>query len=94
MPMEEANTKPTAALALAGPGLAVLHETDLLPPGLSASLWPVALVALVAAVCVIVGLRIAIRHRRWTGLLVAIPNGLILLFYGFLLLFFGLDGSR
>ena len=40
------------------------------------------------------GVRLATRVSRGLGALVAAPNLLVLAFYGFLLLFFGLGGSR
>lgn len=80
--------------AAAGPAAALLHELDLVPLGPAASLWPLLVIVVAAGSGILVGLRIG-RHDlpglRWLAM---IPNGLVLLFYGFFLLFFGLGGSR
>jgi len=84
-----------AALALAvGPVTALLHETDVLSLGPSATLWPIGFVAIAALAGVGTGAVITARVSRWIGGAVIVANGLILAFYGFLLLIFGLGGSR
>lgn len=81
-------------LGVAGPLLAVLHLTDALPFGLRGSLWDPGLVVMAAAVG-LVGSLVAIRrgHRR-TGAAAAVLNLLVMAPFGFLVLFFGLGGSR
>ena len=84
-----------AALALvAGPAMALLYEADVLVLGPSATLWPLGFVALTGAAGLITGFRLGVRGSWVLGALVSIPNGLVLAFYGFLVLFFGLGGSR
>ena len=80
--------------AAAGPAAALLHEFDIVPLGSTASLWPLLVIVLASLLGIVLALRIGRRglHRlRW---LAVAPNGLVLCFYGFLLLFFGLGGSR
>jgi hypothetical protein len=80
--------------AAAGPAVALFHEFDVVPFGPTASLWPLLLIVLASLFGIVLGLRIArqgFRRLRW---LVVAPNGLVLCFYGFLLLFFWLGGSR
>lgn len=84
----------SAAACAAGPAAAVLHEADVLSVGPSATLWPVGFVTAAAAVGLALGHRIWRRDSRALGAVVAVPNGLVLALYGFLLLFFGLGGSR
>ena len=84
----------SAAACVAGPGMAVLYESDVFALGPSATLWPIGFVAGAAAVGLVTGLRIGARASRALGAVVAILNGLVLAFYGFFLLFFGLGGSR
>jgi hypothetical protein len=82
------------AAAAAGPAAALLHEFDLVPLGPTASLWPLLVIVLASVFGIILGLWIGrqdLRRLRW---LAVTPNGLVLCFYGFLLLFFGLGGSR
>ena len=74
--------------------MAFLHENGSLSLGSSAGLWPIVVVVLVAGIGLWVGLRAAIRRPRWVGLLAVVANGLIVMLYGFLLVFFGLGGSR
>jgi VIT1/CCC1 family predicted Fe2+/Mn2+ transporter len=62
--------------------------------GPAASLWPILVIVLVAVLGLVLGLRAGRRGPRWLRWLVVTPNGLVLLFYGFLLMFFGLGGSR
>ncbi len=84
-----------AALAFAaGPLMSLLHETDTLSPSLGATLWPIAFAAAAAAAGLLIGLIIAIRASGILGAVVIIPNVPVFLFYGFLLLFFGMGGSR
>lgn len=88
-------TRLVAVLAVAaGPGMAILHERGTLPLGPPATLWPIGFIVWVAAVGAATGLRIAARASRRLGAFVVATNLLVLLFYGFLLLFFGLGGSR
>ncbi len=74
--------------------MAWLHETGTLQVGASASLAPVAAVVLVAGVGLWVGIRAIVRGPRWAGVLAGLANGAVLALYGFLLVFFGLGGSR
>lgn len=80
--------------AATGPTAALLHEFNIASPGPTASLWPVLVIVLAALMGLGLGLNFGRRsfpRLRW---LVMIPNGAVLLFYGFFLLFFGLGGSR
>lgn len=80
--------------AAAGPATALLHEFNVWSPGPSASLWPLFVIVLAAVLGTFLGLsagRRDFRRLRWLAL---VPNALVLFFYGFLLLFFGLGGSR
>jgi len=79
---------------VAGPSAALLHEVGLLSLGPSATLWPIGFVVFVAAGGMVMGLRVAAVATRSLGLIVALPNLLVLTTYGFLLVFFGLGGSR
>lgn len=83
-----------AAALAAGPAMALLYETGTWWFGLTGTLWPVGIVVVASLAGLLTGLRLVTRVSRWLGGLVVIPNALILLFYGFLLLFFGLGGSR
>lgn len=84
-----------AALAFAaGPVMAILHETDTLSFGPAATLWPIAFVVAAAAAGLLTAVIIAANVSSLLGGLVMIPNVPVVLFYGFLLLFFGLGGSR
>jgi hypothetical protein len=84
-----------AVLALAaGPTVAGLHETGTLSVGPAATLWPVVSVVVAATLGVLVAGWIMARRSRLLGVVVLIPNVLVLLVYGFLLVFFGLGGSR
>jgi len=83
-----------AAAVAVGPGMAVLYETDVLALGPSATLWPIGFVTVAAAAGLVTGLRVGARASWALGALVAVPNGLVLAFYGFFLLFFGFGGSR
>ncbi|MEX2529432.1 MAG: hypothetical protein WD960_01555 [Gemmatimonadota bacterium] len=80
--------------AAAGPATALLHEFDVLSLGRTAGLWPLLVIVLAAAFGMILGLRIGRRGFQWLRWLAMIPNGVVLCLYGFLLLFFGLGGSR
>ena len=77
-----------------GPAAALLHEFGLVSPGPAATLWPILSVVLAAATGVLVGLAVVRRESRRLWWLVVVSNGIVLMFYGFLLLFFGLGGSR
>lgn len=79
---------------LAGPSAALLHEVGLLSVGPPATLWPIGFVVFVAAGGMLIGLRVASLLTRWSGVVVVLPNLLVLTTYGFLLAFFGLGGSR
>ena len=83
----------TSVALVGGPGIAFLYERGSLP-GSSGGLWSLLPVILVAAAAVAVGVKAAIRGPRWLGYLVVTVNILVVLFYGFFLLFFGLGGSR
>ena len=83
-----------AAAFAAGPTIAALYETGTLALGPSATLWPIGFIALAAAGGLFTGLLLGTRVSRLLGAVIAIPNGLVLAFYGFFLLFFGLGGSR
>lgn len=87
-----------AAAALAGsavgPALAGLHESGLLSVGPAATLWPLGFIVMGAAVGIAVGSHVARRGSRLLGVAAALTNLAVLVFYGFLLLFFGLGGSR
>lgn len=80
--------------AAAGPAAALLHELDVVPLGPRASLWPLLVIVLAAALGIFLGLRIGRQDFRGLRWFVMIPNGLVLCFYSFFLLFFGLGGSR
>ena len=84
----------SALASIAGPLMAFLHESGSLSIGASAGLWQIAAIVFVAGIGLFVGLRTARRSPRWIGLLTIVSNGLILVLYGFLLVFFGLGGSR
>lgn len=83
-----------ALASLAGPLMAYLHESGSLPVGASASLEPIVAIVIVAGVGLVVGLRATRRPPRWIGLVAVVTNALIVMLYGFLLVFFGLGGSR
>ncbi len=83
-----------AAALVAGPAMAVLHQTGTLSLGPSTTLWPIAFVVVAAGAGLATGVTVAARISRRLGALVAAPNLLVLALYGFLLLFFGLGGSR
>jgi len=57
-------------------------------------LWPILLVVIAAATGVFVGLLVVRHESRRLWRLMVVPNVIVLMFYGFLLLFFGLGGSR
>ncbi len=82
------------AAFVVGPGTAVLHETGVLSLGPTATLWPIGFIVIAALAGLGTGLSIAHRVSRGLGALVAIPNLVVLGLYSFLLLFFGLGGSR
>lgn len=86
----------TSALAamVAGPVVAVLHEAGLLSLGPPATLWPVAVIVVVALVGVLMGARVWVTGSPWWGAVVVLPNLLVLGPYLFFLLFFGMGGSR
>lgn len=79
---------------MSGPAIAALHETGILSVGPSATLWPVFSVVVVAGAGLWVVAKALDDRSIWMRLLAALPNGLVLMFYGFFLLFFGLGGSR
>ncbi|MDH3298124.1 MAG: hypothetical protein OEM96_07605 [Gemmatimonadota bacterium] len=84
-----------AVLALlAGPAGILADESGSIPWLPSATFWPKALVLLLAAVALGYGIRRARRSPRWVGFLIIFVNGPIVGLYGFLLVFFGLGGSR
>lgn len=86
---------PASFLAFAiGPGLAALHEARIVSVGPAATLWPLVVIVMGAVLGTAVGLRLVRRGFRLSGAVLAAPNLLVLLFYGFLLAFFGLGGSR
>lgn len=80
--------------APAGPALAGLHETGGLSVGPAATLWPIVVIVIGATAGVVTGLRLARRGASIPGVLVTAVNLVVLLFYGFLLAFFGMGGSR
>ena len=80
--------------AAAGPATALLHEFNVWSPGPSASLWPLLMIVLVALLGTFLGLSVGRRDYRRLRWLAAVPNTMVLFFYSFLLLFFGLGGSR
>ncbi len=82
------------AASISGPAIAALHETGKLSVGPSATFWPVFFVVLVAGAGLVVVAKALSGRSIWIRLLAALPNGLVLMFYGFFLLFFGLGGSR
>ncbi len=77
-----------------GPATAALHEAGIMSLGPPATLWPIGFIVVAAATGLGTGLRIGWRVSRMLGAVVAIPNGLVLALYAFLLLFFGFGGSR
>lgn len=79
---------------VAGPGAALLHEVGGVPFVPAATLWPILLVVVAATAGIVVAVRIVGRGPGWLRWFVAIPNTLVLIFYAFLLVFFGLGGSR
>lgn len=79
---------------LSGPGVAILHEYNIFSIGPDATLWPLVSIVLVSGLGIILIIRIAFQQSSRFLWLAMIPNGVILLFYGFLLLFFGLGGCR
>jgi hypothetical protein len=84
-----------AAVALvAGPALVLAHESGSLPWLPSATFWPITVILLVAIMAVGFGIRCARHSPRWPGFLIIFVNVLIVGLYGFLLVFFGLGGSR
>lgn len=82
------------AAAAAGPAAALLYEFDLVPGGPTASLLPVLAIVLAASFGIVLGLKIGRHYLRGMRWLAVLPNTLVLCFYGFFLLFFGLGGSR
>jgi hypothetical protein len=88
----DARHRPVAAVA--SPAAALLDEPRTLSIVPFANLWSVVLVVLVPGVAMVVGVRVAIHGNRMLGVLLALLNLPIVSFYGFLLLFFGLGGSR
>ena len=83
-----------AAAFLAGPVMAVLYETELIPLGLRGTLWPLLVIVGAAAVGFACGVLLGRRGARLLGVIVATPNLLVLAYYGFFLAFFGLGASR
>lgn len=82
------------AAAAAGPATAILHEFDLVPIGPPGTLWPLVVIVLASMLGIFFGLRFGQQNFRRLRWLAMMPNGLVLCFYGFFLLFFGLGGSR
>ena len=80
--------------ALAGLTLAVLHESGIWSVGPDATLWPIGAIVLVAGLGLIPAFQLGARESWSLGTMLMIPNLAVVLFYGFLLLFFGLGGSR
>lgn len=67
--------------AATGPTAALLHESNVISPGPTASLWPVLVIVLVALIGLVLGLsagRRSFPRLRW---LLMIPNGAVLLLY-------------
>ena len=83
-----------ALLAILGPGAAALHESGALFQDQLDGLWPVGLVVTVSGISLLTGIGAARRKPRWPGLVAIAANAPVLIFYGFLLAFFGLGGSR
>lgn len=79
---------------LVGPTAAFLHEADVLGIGPSGSLWPIGFVAVAAAAGFSMGLRLRKGGIRALGAIASLVNAIVLAYYGFFLLFFGLGGSR
>lgn len=79
---------------LAGPASAVLHEAGVISIGPPATLWPIASVCLLAMCGLILAHRATAGSSPGIRWIAALPNGVVLLFYGFLLTFFALGGSR
>lgn len=77
-----------AAAFLAGPAMAVLYETGLIPRGLRGTLWPLLVIVGAAAVGFTFGAWLGRRGPRLLGAVIAVPNMLVLAYYGFFLLFF------
>ena len=80
--------------ALAGLTLAALHESGVWSPGPDSTLWPIGAIVLVAGLGLIPAFQLGARESWSLGTMLMIPNLAVVLFYGFLLLFFGLGGSR
>lgn len=79
---------------LVGPTAAFLHEARVLVIEPSGSLWPIGFVAGAAATGLWIGLRLRKGGWRALGAIISLVNGIVLAYYGFFLLFFGLGGSR
>lgn len=67
--------------AAAGPAAALLHESDVVPLGPTASLWPLLVIVLASVFGIVLGLRIGrqdSRRLRWLVLFPPIsgPSGL------------------
>jgi hypothetical protein len=77
-----------------GPALAGLHETGMLSLGPPATFWPLISIVIGAMLGLSVATWVARRASVFVGIIVAGPNLLVLLFYGFFLAFFGMGGSR
>lgn len=80
--------------AAAGPTTALLHEFSIVSLGPTTSLWPVLAIVLAALLGIVLVLGIGHREFPRSRWFATIPNGAVLLLYGFFLLFFGLGGSR
>jgi len=80
--------------SLAGLALAVLHESGVWSVGPDATLWPIGAIVLVAGLGLLPAFLVGARESWTLGTILMIPNLAIVLVYGFLLLFFGLGGSR
>lgn len=79
---------------VSGPAAALVHEAGWFSMGPPATLWPLGVIVLAALVGLLGASRVKGLGARWLGLVVALVNGLVLIPYLFLLLFFGLGGSR
>lgn len=78
----------------AGPTTAILHEVGALPHVSSIGLWQIGFIGIAATAGLAAGVWLARRRSRVAGALAVVANAVVLVLYGFLLLFFGLGGSR
>ena len=84
----------TLSAAAIGPVVAILYESGSTTLESSGGLGTIAILVLVAGAGLGISLRALARRPRWIALLACLNNGIVFLFYGFLLAFFGLGGSR